>query len=208
MLEKRAVTRVPIADLLARRWSGRAYDPERPLAPERRDALLEAARWAPSCYGEEPWRYLVFERDADRAGWTAAFECLAKGNQAWARHAVLLILATADNRFARNGDRPNRWGQYDTGAASVSLCLQAVSLGLVAHQMGGFDAEAARRRFDIPDRYTPMAMIAVGYPLPPERVPGALREREAAPRQRVPLGERFFRGRWGRPVDAPEADGD
>jgi nitroreductase len=197
MLEKPASTQVPIADALARRWSGRAYDPDRPVEPQKLLALLEAARWSPSCFGDQPWRYLVWDRLADPARWRRAFECLAEGNRGWAGQAPLLMLACADNQFADG--RPNRWGQYDTGAASMSLSVQATALGLMVHQMGGFDAQKIRAEFAIPERFHCMAMLAVGYQLPEERIPEALKERELAPRARRPLAESFFAGGWGEP---------
>lgn len=195
MLEKPAVTQVIIADLIARRWSPRAINPDQPVSREYLLALLEAARWAPSCFGDQPWRYLVWDRFRDAATWQQAFECLAEGNQGWARNAPILLLALAAPNFGHN-DQPNRWAQYDTGAASENLCLQATALGLVAHQMGGFDPELAKTRFNIPADHTCMAMIAVGHPAPVEALPEALREREQAPRERKPLTQILFEGGW------------
>ena len=125
-------------------------------------------------------------------------ECLADGNRKWAYNAPLLLAALADTRF-RERDRPNRWAQYDTGSASMSLALQAVALGLIAHQMGGFDGERLSASFGVPERYTPMAMIAVGYPGDPNELPENFQERELAERNRQPLGEIAFAGRWESP---------
>ena len=199
MLEKPASTAVAIADLLAHRWSPRAIDPDRPVTREQLTALLEAARWAPSCFGDQPWRYLVWDRFRDPAGWRQAFECLAEGNQAWVKNAPILALAVAAPNFGHNG-QPNRWAQYDTGAASENLCLQAMALGLVAHQMGGFDPEAAKTRFNIPADHAGMAMIAIGHPGPVELLPAALAEKELAPRRRKPLEQWAFEGHWGQSV--------
>lgn len=196
MSEKPAVTQVPIADLIAHRWSPRAFDPDRPVSRDHLLALLEAARWAPSCFGEEPWRYLVWDRFRDPAGWQQAFECLAEGNQIWVKNAPVLLLAVATPNFSHN-DKSNRWAQYDTGAASENLCLQAVALGLAAHQMGGFDPEQAQARFHIPADHTGMAMIAVGHLAPAETLPDALREKEQAPRTRKPFERFAFEGSWG-----------
>lgn len=199
MFEKRAETRVPIDERLARRWSGRAYDAQRSVTRTQLLALLEAARWAPSCYGDQPWRYMVWDRVGEPAAWKRAFACLGEFNQGWAGAAPVLMLALADTRFSHN-DQPNRWGAYDTGAASMGLCVQATALGLMVHQMGGFDDAKIRREFAIPDRYVPMAMLTVGYQLAEAEVPEAMREREFAPRQRRPLGEVAFEGEWGRSV--------
>ncbi|MDS4032130.1 MAG: nitroreductase family protein [Candidatus Contendobacter sp.] len=196
MLEKPAVTQVAIADLIARRWSPRAIDSDKPVSREHLLALLEAARWAPSCFGDQPWRYLVWDRFQDSASWRQAFECLAEGNQAWVKNAPILLLSIAAPNFGHN-DKPNRWAQHDTGAASENLCLQATALGLVAHQMGGFDAERAKTHFNIPADHVCLAMIAVGHPGPVEALPDALRERELAPRERKLLEHFVFEGGWG-----------
>ncbi len=199
MLEKRAETGVPIHELLARRWSPRAYDPTRPVTAEQLKALLEAGRWAPSCNGEEPWRYLVWERSRDPLGWQKAFDCLTGSNQAWVRNVPLLMLSCAGSRFTHN-DKPNRWAQHDTGMASLSIALQALALVLIAHQMAGFDADRARAAFRIPDDFTPMAMIAIGYQADPATLPPDIKAKELAPRKRRPLRERFFGTQWAGPV--------
>jgi nitroreductase len=200
-MKKPAITQTPIHDLLASRWSGRAYDATRPVTPEQVIGLMEAARWAPSCYGDQPWRFIVWDRNSNSnaGGWQQAFDCLSPGNQGWVKNAPLLLLVTADTLFNHNG-QPNRWAQYDSGAAAENLCLQAEALGLMAHQMGGFDADKARAAFDIPSQYTPMAMIAVGYPADHATFSTEVQQRETAPRKRRALGELFFAGAWGKPV--------
>ncbi|MBL8251879.1 MAG: nitroreductase family protein [Candidatus Competibacter sp.] len=200
-MEKPAITQTPIADLIARRWSPRAIDPAKPVSREQLLALLEAARWAPSCFGDEPWRYLVWDRRRDPDGWRQAFECLAEGNQLWVQNAPLLLLSVAAPAFAHN-QQPNRWARHDTGAASENLCLQATALGLVAHQMAGFNADQAKARFTIPADYDCMAMIAVGHPAPAESLPDELRRTELAPRKRKPLNQIAFEGNWGRGIEA------
>ncbi len=200
MFEKRAQTQVQVEDIIARRWSGRAYDPGLKVERGKLAALLEAARWAPSCYGDQPWRYLIWDKHTDAQTWQQAFDCLVEGNQVWAKDAPILMLALADTIFLHNG-KPNRWGQYDTGAATMSLCLQATALGLMVHQMGGFDSEHIQAEFNIPRRFSCMAMMAIGYQLPEADIPAEMAEREYAPRQRRPLGESFFAGEWQRPFE-------
>ena len=196
VIEKPANTSVPIDNLLARRWSPRAIDPHKPVAQQDITALLEAARWAPSCFGDQPWRYLVWNRLQDRESWQAAFDCLTDGNKSWVRETPLLMASFADSTFRRNG-KPNRWAQHDTGAASENLALQGMSRGLVVHQMGGFDRDRLRNAFEVPDHFTAMAMIAIGHPGDPAELPEEKRTSELAPRHRVPLAEMAFEGRWG-----------
>ncbi|HEY8355202.1 MAG TPA: nitroreductase family protein [Methylophilaceae bacterium] len=198
-MEKPALTQVPIDATIAARWSGRAYDASRVVTREQVIALLEAARWAPSCYGDQPWRFIVWDRNTDATAWQQAFECLVPGNQAWAKDAPVLLLVAADSLFNHNG-KENRWAQYDTGAAAENLCLQAASMGLMAHQMAGFDPDRARAVSGVPERYALMAMITVGYPADIATLSGEALERETSVRTRRPLGELFFNGIWGKPV--------
>ena len=190
MLEKNAITATPIHDLLTRRWSPRAFDKSKAVSRAQVNALIEAARWAP--------RYLVWNRAEDEAGWQKAFAILAEGNRKWCENVPVLMLSCAGSVFSQTG-KPNRFTQHDTGMASVSLSLQAVALGLAAHQMGGFDAEKARAAFSIPAEYTPMAMIAVGYQAEPSVLPDDVKVKELTPRKRRPIGECFFAGDWGKP---------
>jgi nitroreductase len=199
MEDRRAITSVPIHDLLARRWSTRAFDPNRPVSREQLVTLMEAGRWAPSCNGDEPWRYLVWDRSRDPDGWRKAYDCLSESNRKWVKNVPLLLLSCAGSVFAATG-KPNRWTQHDTGAASVSMALQAVALGLAFHQMGGYDVEKVRAAFAIPADYTPMAMIAVGYQTGPEILDEETKAKELRPRARKPLAERFFEGAWGSAV--------
>lgn len=199
MEPRKAITSVPIHDLLATRWSPRAYDKTRPVTREQFVTIMEAGRWAPSCNGDEPWRYLVWDRTRDPEGWQKAFDCLSENNRKWVQNVPLLMLSCAGSIFGHTG-KPNRWTQHDTGAASVCMALQAVSLGLVIHQMGGFDAEKARAAFSIPPEYTPMAMIAVGYQAGPDILDEETKAKELRPRTRKPLTERFFEGGWEKPV--------
>jgi len=203
MDDRKAKTRVPIHDLLAQRWSPRAYDANRPVASEHLAALLEAARWAPSCNGDQPTRYLIWDRARDPEGWQKAFDCLSESNRKWVQNVPLLMLSCAGSIFGHNG-KPNRYGPHDTGAASMSMALQAPALGLIVHQMGGYDAAKARAAFDIPEEYTPMAMIAVGYQTSPDVLDEETKAKELKPRSRKPLPELFFERAWGKPVELKE----
>lgn len=198
-MKKPAQTQIPIDATIAERWSGRAFNAGLPVSHPQIIALLEAARWAPSCYGDQPWRFIVCDKTSDAASWQQAFDCLAPGNQSWVKDAPVILLVTANSMFEHNG-KPNRWGQYDAGAAAENLCLQASSMGLMAHQMGGFDADKARQTFAVPEQFALMAMIAIGYPTDISTLEGELLAWESAPRTRRALGELFFKGRWQAPI--------
>ncbi|MBZ4201106.1 MAG: nitroreductase family protein, partial [Methylotenera sp.] len=162
-MHKPAITQVPINATIAARWSGRAYAAQQDVSPVQLTALLEAARWAPSCFGDQPWRFIIWHKSSDKQAWQAAFDCLSAGNQSWVKDAPVLILLCANSVFNHN-QQPNRWAQYDCGAAAENLCLQATGMGLSAHQLGGFDVDLAREKFKVPEPFSLMSMISVGYP--------------------------------------------
>jgi nitroreductase len=196
MQHKPAKTSVKIHDLIQTRWSPRAIDPDKDVSHEDLTALLEAARWAPSCFNDQPWRFIVWVKSQDETSWQQALSCLAEKNQLWAKNAPVLMLSIAMDNFNHNG-KPNRWAMYDTGAASVSLCFQATALGMVVHQMGGFNAEKARDLFKLPSDCTPMSMIAVGYQADIDVLDDDFKEAELAERSRASLDQRFYFGQWG-----------
>jgi len=191
-MSKSAQVAFPVHELIAERWSPRAFS-ERTLDPQTIGSLLEAARWAPSCFNEQPWRFLVASKD-DSAGFARMAAALMDGN-AWAKAAPLLILSVARTNFERN-DVPNKHAWHDVGLAVENLVLQAQALGLATHQMAGFDATSARDALRIPDGYEPVAMIAVGYPGDANALPAPLAEREGAARQRRPLETIAFGAGW------------
>ena len=199
MFHKKIDTQEKIDDLLAKRWSGRAYDSNRPVTHEHIISLLEAGRWAPSCFGEEPWRYIVCDKTSNPDAWDKAYSSLAEGNQGWAVNAPVLILVLTNTLFSHN-EQANRWAEYDTGAASMSICVQATSLGLMVHQMGGYDANKATELFSIPEQFKSVAMMSVGYQLAQDEISVGVMERESSKRQRNPLAEQFFDGEWGKSI--------
>lgn len=182
-----------IHDLLRRRRSPRAFA-NRPVAREQIHLMLEAARWAPSAFNEQPWRFVVATQEQPEA-YERLLGTLNDRNAVWARRAPLLILSVA-KLTQGNTDQPNTYAFHDVGLAVGNLLAQATALGLVAHQMGGFDAARAREAVGIPAGFAPVAMIAVGYPGDAEMLPEDLRARERAPRTRKPLSEIVSLGYW------------
>jgi nitroreductase len=181
----------PIHPLLGERWSPRAFA-TRPVERAKLLSLFEAARWAPSANNRQPWRFVVGTSDhpEDHALLVAT---LNERNRHWARSAPVLILVAA-----QHAPPPGRAlaSLYDVGLAVGNLTAQAVELGLVTHQMGGFDVEQARTTLGIPEGYAPVVVIALGYPGSPDALPADLRERELAPRSRKPLEDFVFEGHW------------
>lgn len=194
-MKKTATSDFPLHELIAERWSPRAFT-DQPVEADKLGSLFEAARWAASCFNEQPWSFLVATRE-DTEGFEKLASCLMEGN-AWAKDAPVLMLSVARLTFARN-DKPNRHAQHDVGLAVGNLSVQAQAMGLCLHQMGGFDADRAREVLGIPDDFEPMAMIALGYQGEASALPDALREREAAARERKDVGSFVFGAAWEQP---------
>ncbi len=188
-----------IHDLLKRRWSPRAFA-DRPVEPDKLRRLLEAARWAPSSYNEQPWAFIVATKDQPEQ-LERLLSCLIEANQSWAKAAPVLMLTVAHQTFAKN-NQMNRHAFHDVGLAMAQLTVQATAEGLFVHQMAGILPDKAREVFGIPADWEPVAGVAVGYLGDPNQLPERLRERELAPRTRKPLDEFVFTGTWGTPSSA------
>ena len=202
-MQKPASTDAPVNDLIRHRWSPRSFE-ARPVEPEKLRSLFEAARWAASTTNSQPWYYIVATHD-DAEDFARVLQCFNENNQAWAKHAPVIGLSVASMNFASSG-KPNRFALHDLGAASATLALEAVSLGLQIHQMGGIFPDKGREVFGVPEGYEVAAGIALGYPGEPHALPDNLREREVQPRQRKAVAEFVFSGQWGKsaPIIAPK----
>ncbi len=190
----RSIPRSPAADIdsmFIDRWSPRAFA-STPLSQEQIDSLFEAARWAPSCYNEQPWLFIYAAQEKDRQRFlTALFE----GNQNWAKRAPLLIFVLCKRNFSEN-DRENRHAPFDAGAAWMALALQARKLGLHAHAMAGFSRKKAYQLLGVPEEeYDVMAAIAVGRRAAPEVLPEAVAAKDK-PNDRRPREEMLRQGRY------------
>jgi nitroreductase len=179
------------------RWSPRSFS-DREVSPADLRRVFEAARWTASSYNEQPWRFLVGTRNS--VAYKKIFSSLIGFNQGWAATAPVLILGASSTRFAHNGSE-NGNALYDLGAAASYLTLQAAALGLTTHQMAGYNQDAARKAFEIPEDYELGAVIALGYQGEPSALSHKqLLEMEISPRARKPLSE-FVLSAWGEPAE-------
>jgi nitroreductase len=186
-----------VDDIFVNRWSPRALSGEE-IAESELMILFEAARWAPSAYNNQHWRFL-YARRGD-AHWDRFFNLLAEGNQLWAKDAAALVVLASKTTFDHNG-KPSRTHSFDSGAAWQNLALQATQREWVAHGMEGFDAARARVELNLPEDHAVEIMIAVGRAGSPADLPEKLRAMEK-PGGRKPLREIVFAGGF------PAADGD
>jgi nitroreductase len=181
----------PIEPLFVRRWSPRAMSGET-ISDAEMLTLFEAARWAPSTYNEQEWRFLYARRDTPE--WAMFFNLLMEGNRAWCKQAALLSVVIAHKIFQQSG-KPNPVHVFDSGLSFENLALQGTVMGLVVHGMAGFDFQKARTDLSVPDDYAVCAMFAVGRPGNPDQLPPEVREREA-PSPRKPVREIICEGKF------------
>lgn len=181
--------------LIQHRWSPRAIS-DRPVEPEKLRIIFEAARWAPSSNNEQPWRFLV--ATPDEPEWLERLHGYLNPGNAWAKRAPVLVASAYKTHYTKSG-KPNRLAMRDLGAAEENLFLQSYALGLVMHQMAGFDHERLKREL-LSDGFEPGTIFVLGYAGSLDDLPPEQQERERKPRQRMPPGEFIFGPRWGEPA--------
>ena len=189
-----------IDPLFLERWSPRAFDgsevPDSDLA-----AMFEAARWAPSAFNSQPWRFLYAKRG--EAEWETFLSLLVPFNQSWARTASVLVYILSDTMpftdKATGEPKESSTHSFDAGAAWISLALQATRMGYHAHGMSGIHSEEARATLRIPGRFALNAACAIGRIGDPAQLDEKQRAREF-PSDRKPQAEFVQRG--GFPADS------
>jgi len=179
----------PINPLILNRWSPRSMTGEA-LNDDDIMSLFEAARWAPSSYNNQPWRFIYAKRNTEH--WDRFFNLLAEGNKNWTKNAALLVVVISRKNFEFN-EKPAITHQFDAGSAWENLALEASSRGIVAHGMQGFDYEKAGVNLGVPHDFEVMAMIAIGKKGPIEILPPELQEMEKLT-DRKPLKEIIMEG--------------
>jgi nitroreductase len=172
-----------------RAFSGRAVDESSLLK------LLEASRWAPSSFNEQPWRFIVARKDESES-FSKMLSCLSESNQLWAKNGGALLMPVA-KLFTTHNHYHNRHAFHDVGLAIGNLTIQATAMNLFVHQMGGFEIEKARELYGIPAEYDPVTIIVIGYAGEDDSLPQTLAEREKKPRVRIPMDQLVYSNHFG-----------
>ena len=180
-----------INTLILSRWSPRSMTGEE-ISDEELMSLFEAARWAPSSYNNQPWRFIYAKRNTNH--WGRLFSLMVEFNQSWTKNAAVLVAVISKRIFDHN-NQPSVTHSFDTGAAWENLALQAESMGLVTHGMQGFDYEKAKKELEIPEDYSVEAMVAIGKRGRKEDLPKEMQERES-PSVRKPLKDIIMEGKF------------
>lgn len=185
-----------IINLIKKRWSPREFDPAKKISSSQISQLFEAARWTPSAYNEQPWKFIIVTKDNPEQ-FEKMLNLLTDGNKVWAANASALILTIASLRSSHNGAE-NFHALYDLGACVTNLSLQAVELDIHVNQMGGFHRDKATKVFKLGEEYVAVSILALGY-LPETETFKEKKERHVANRKRKFLNEFVFRNNWGNP---------
>ncbi len=180
-----------IHPLIIGRWSQRSMSGEE-ISDSDFKAILDAARWAPSSYNNQPWRFLFAYKDSP--SWPLLFDLLVDSNKEWVRNASVILLICSAKNFTHN-NKPAVTHSFDTGAACMCMALEAFHRGFVVHGMEGFDYEKARKVLKIPAEVAVEAMFAIGKPAPKEHLSEALYKRET-PSNRNPSSAYAFEGMY------------
>lgn len=190
-MRKPAPAEAPILDVIAERWSPRAFDSERTMSAADLMPLFEAARWAPSASNSQPWRFVYALRG--EAAFDALLDAAVPGNRAWLKRAAALVYSFT--QLQSDSGRVLGHGRHDTGLALGYLMLQAVANGFVVHPFAGFESDKVATAVGIADGFEPVTGLAIGYGADPAILgEGAAREMEPRTRRRV--ADFAFHGQW------------
>jgi len=174
-----------VSENFLKRHSGKAFDPSREISYDQLLALIQAARWACSSFNDQPWNFIICERSITPEAYQKALSSIIPSQQKWAMNAPMLVVIIARTNFLYNG-KFNEWAEYDTGAAAISMALQACDLDLMTHQIGGFDKSKIIQDFELEENFKPLSIMAIGYESEGDSNP--------EPRTRRQIGENFFLG--------------
>ena len=188
---KKRNLRYNINPIFVNRWSPRSMSGEE-ISHDDLMGLFEAARWAPSSYNNQPWRFIYAKRNTEN--WDRIYSLMVEGNKIWAKNASVLVVVVSRRDFEYN-EKPARTYQFDAGSAWENLALEATSRGLVTHAMQGFDYDKAKVDLEVPENFDVMAMIAIGKRGQKESLPSNLQKNEY-PTDRKPLEEIVMEGRF------------
>ena len=179
-----------ILEIIQERWSPYAFS-STPVEEFKLKAMFEAAGYAPSCNNEQPWKF-VFATQDEKDVFDDFVEFLNDGNKIWAKNAYALVISMARTNFSYNG-KPNRFAFHDTGMAVNNMLLQALSLDVYVHQMGGYSVEKVKEYFKLGEDTEPVAMMAVGYPGDGSTLTPELLKRDENRRPRKSIKEFVFK---------------
>lgn len=188
----------PIHVFFHQRFSPYSFS-NKPINQKDLQAIFEAARFAPSCFNEQPWRYLIATQ-GNPLEFEKILKCLVPGNQEWAKFPFALAIGIAKENFTLN-DKPNAPALHDLGTAGAYLTFEAHSRGLFVHQMAGILPEEVKKSFSIPEGFRPLTGLAIGYLGTTPQTPQTIIDRDKEIKPRKALQDIVFSGQWETPFN-------
>lgn len=182
-----------INNLLSKRWSPRSFD-SRELTDSQISKLFEAIRWSPSAFNEQPWHFIYADR-RDLPAFKNIHACLTEGNQSWTINASMLIITFVKTVFDRNG-KSNAYASHDLGGAMANMTIQALDMDLFVHQMAGIQKEVIKDKFNVPEGWEPLTMVAVGFLDSPDKLDEKQRAGEESEQIRHALTDIHSMNKW------------
>ncbi|MBM4174865.1 MAG: nitroreductase [Ignavibacteria bacterium] len=186
-------TKNELHELISKRFSPKNFSPKE-INYDIMKTILEAGRSAPSSFNQQPWRFIITQRNDE--SFEKLLRCLSPKNAEWAKNAGALILSVAKKKFDHNGSE-NRHAVHDVGLAVAAMVFQALTFDIFSHQMGGFSSEKAKTTFNIPDDHEPVAVIAFGYLDKDYFTDEKLKQKFSETRNRIALENLAFKDSWG-----------
>lgn len=196
-MEKPAETQLDIHPLLKKRWSPRSFTSQK-VENDSLARIFEAARWAPSSFNDQPWRFIV-GRKGDQT-WEMILDTLVEFNRKWASLAPVLVL-NVGKKISTKTNKPNRVFQYDVGQGVAHLTFQVMQEGLFMHQMGGLDTAKAAQIFHVPEDYQVLTAMAIGHKGQPDLLEEDFEAMEKTHRDRLPATDLVFEGKFGQSAE-------
>ncbi len=179
-MKKLTDNKYPINKIITERWSTRSFD-GKPVEEDKINSVLEAARWAPSAFNAQPWRFIVGVKNSKE--YNNILSTLVDWNIQWAKNAPVLILNVAEKKFSHNGTS-NPTYKYDLGQAVAIMSIEATNQGLFTHQMTGFNSDKAHQLFNLNEDLDVVSVTALGYYSPNAVIPEDIAKLEKNPRER------------------------
>ncbi|MBE0650679.1 MAG: nitroreductase family protein [Bacteroidales bacterium] len=173
-----------IFPLIKKRWSPRAFSKQE-IEESKILSLLEAARWSPSASNEQPWRFVIGRRGDEK--YQKIYEALDNWNKAWIREIPPVLILNLTKKHTMHSGRVNPTAEYDLGQAVFAMVLEALHLGLIAHEMSGFDHKKILELLDLSDEYEPVSVTVFGYHGDDKQLPDDYYRQEHRVRERKPI---------------------
>lgn len=183
---KTADTKYSVLELIKIRFSPYSFA-DKEITDMDLNAIIEAGSWSFSASNLQPWRLIVAQKS--NPNYQKILDSLAEGNKIWAINASALVVGLAKKSMDIDLNSLNKWAEHDLGAFTAMMILQATSMGVIAHPMGGFSSNKIVEYFELSKDLIPITVVAIGYLDIPDDTPEPFKTRDLTPRKRKDISE-------------------